>query len=354
MKKLFFIVGVLFLALPSVSFASTTYDVSVNGTSAVQFGNPANNSWIVEISGTYYFIKDNFNGAPSGNGVVNWNVYECPDSSCSSSNNISYNGNNPSFVTTISNYSSGAPVTCTDFTYTNFSTCSNSSQSRSVTSSSPSGCTGGSPVLSQSCSAPVAEPYNVSVNGASAVPFGNPANNSWKFVIDGVYYTAKDNFNGAPSGDGVVGWNIYRCSDSTCSSSENISYNGSNPDFVTTISGYGVEPTPPLLTSSLFETFLLSLRNNSYQIVLLLISLYAIWLGVKIIKRVLHLQNTGWEFDSSGRGGHFDATRVSDYLDERDERQHKKSTDELVRETDYWIKENDRIDASYKNGTRGK
>jgi len=42
------------------------------------------------------------------------------------------------------------PVTCTSFTYSAWSACSSSgTQTRTVASSSPSGCTGGSPVLSQ-------------------------------------------------------------------------------------------------------------------------------------------------------------------------------------------------------------
>src|SRR3989344_3205966 len=44
------------------------------------------------------------------------------------------------------------PQTCTSFTYSAYGTCqSNNTQSRTVTSSSPSECTGGSPVTTQSC-----------------------------------------------------------------------------------------------------------------------------------------------------------------------------------------------------------
>jgi len=50
-------------------------------------------------------------------------------------------------------------VTCTSFTYSAWGTCSASgSQSRTVTSSAPAGCTGGSPVLTQSCTPPVTNP----------------------------------------------------------------------------------------------------------------------------------------------------------------------------------------------------
>jgi mono/diheme cytochrome c family protein len=45
--------------------------------------------------------------------------------------------------------------TCTSFTYSAWGTCTNGTQTRTVTSASPTGCTGGSPVLSQSCTAPL-------------------------------------------------------------------------------------------------------------------------------------------------------------------------------------------------------
>ncbi len=45
-----------------------------------------------------------------------------------------------------------APTTCTSFTYSAWGACQpNGTQTRTVVSSSPAGCTGGSPVLSHSC-----------------------------------------------------------------------------------------------------------------------------------------------------------------------------------------------------------
>ncbi|MEK7072520.1 MAG: hypothetical protein AAB969_03035 [Patescibacteria group bacterium] len=45
------------------------------------------------------------------------------------------------------------PPTCTSWTYSSWSTCqSNGTQTRTVVSSSPSSCTGGNPILTQSCS----------------------------------------------------------------------------------------------------------------------------------------------------------------------------------------------------------
>ena len=45
----------------------------------------------------------------------------------------------------------GGGETCTSFTYSSWSTCSGANQTRTVVSSSPEGCTGGSPVLIQTC-----------------------------------------------------------------------------------------------------------------------------------------------------------------------------------------------------------
>jgi hypothetical protein len=45
-----------------------------------------------------------------------------------------------------------APATCTSWTYSDWSACNASStQTRTIATSSPAGCAGGSPVLSQSC-----------------------------------------------------------------------------------------------------------------------------------------------------------------------------------------------------------
>ena len=52
----------------------------------------------------------------------------------------------------------GVPVigvntnTCTSFTYSSWTSCSGGVQTRTVSTQSPTGCTGGTPVLSQSCS----------------------------------------------------------------------------------------------------------------------------------------------------------------------------------------------------------
>lgn len=55
------------------------------------------------------------------------------------------------------------PNMCTSFTYSAWGACSSGSQSRTVTTSSPSGCTGGSPVLTQSCTGGGGSPITVDV-----------------------------------------------------------------------------------------------------------------------------------------------------------------------------------------------
>ncbi|HSO33057.1 MAG TPA: cytochrome c [Labilithrix sp.] len=54
------------------------------------------------------------------------------------------------------------PTTCTSFTYSAWGACQpNSTQTRTVATSSPAGCTGGAPVLSQACT------YTPPVDGAA-------------------------------------------------------------------------------------------------------------------------------------------------------------------------------------------
>lgn len=47
-----------------------------------------------------------------------------------------------------------SPVTCTSFTYSDWGICQNGTQTRTVIASFPSGCTGGNPVLTQTCTSP--------------------------------------------------------------------------------------------------------------------------------------------------------------------------------------------------------
>ena len=60
------------------------------------------------------------------------------------------------------------PATCTAFTYSTWGTCANGLQTRTVQTSSPSGCTGGSPVLSQTCTSTPPPPATCSAFTYSA------------------------------------------------------------------------------------------------------------------------------------------------------------------------------------------
>lgn len=64
---------------------------------------------------------------------------------------------------------STGPVTCTGFNYSGWSACVNGTQTRTITSATPTNCTGGNPLLSQSCTI-VPNPNecgNMDVNGDS-------------------------------------------------------------------------------------------------------------------------------------------------------------------------------------------
>jgi hypothetical protein len=64
-----------------------------------------------------------------------------------------------SVTVTVNNPPPPQPVTCTTFTYSDWSTCSpGGTQTRTVTSSAPSGCVGGSPLTSQTCTPPPVDP----------------------------------------------------------------------------------------------------------------------------------------------------------------------------------------------------
>lgn len=74
---------------------------------------------------------------------------------------------------------SNPSATCTSWTYGDWSSCSGGYQTRSVISSSPSGCTGGNPVLGQSCQA--AGGGGSSGGSASAGQAAAPSCSSWTY-----------------------------------------------------------------------------------------------------------------------------------------------------------------------------
>jgi PKD repeat protein len=96
------------------------------------------------------------------------------------------------FGTASKQLDSPPPPTCTDFTYSAWSACVNGQQTRTVISSSPAGCVGGNPVLTQSCNQPPvanagpdqSTKTNTSVKfdgRASKDPDGTIAKYAWNF-----------------------------------------------------------------------------------------------------------------------------------------------------------------------------
>ena len=79
------------------------------------------------------------------------------------------------------------PTTCTSFTYSAWSSCTNSSQTRTVTSSLPFSCTGGTPITTQSCSVtpPVIPPtgsriFYIDYSTGSDANSGTTKSSPWK------------------------------------------------------------------------------------------------------------------------------------------------------------------------------
>lgn len=78
-------------------------------------------------------------GNCQSNGIQSRTVNSSSPSGCS--------GGNP-ILTQSCTYT---PPTCTSFTYSDWSTCANNQQTRTITSSQPANCVGGNPTLNQSC-----------------------------------------------------------------------------------------------------------------------------------------------------------------------------------------------------------
>ena len=84
---------------------------------------------------------------------------------------------------------SKSATTCTSFTYSAWSTCTNNSQSRTVLTSYPSGCTGGTPILTQSCNSgipPVLSITNITADTGYiyATYKNNGTTTDGKFIVE--------------------------------------------------------------------------------------------------------------------------------------------------------------------------
>lgn len=108
------------------------------------------------------------------------------------------------------------PQTCTSFTYS-WGTCTNGTQTGTVTSSSPAGCTGGSPVTTQSC-----------VVAGQINPSGNSTTYRVRKDGTGDFTTIQQAVNQAKPGDTVI---VY-----------NGDYSVTEPPFTSVMSGTADKP----------------------------------------------------------------------------------------------------------------
>lgn len=87
------------------------------------------------------------------------------------------------WTTTITLLSLNESSTCTSWSYSNWSTCTNGQQIRTITTSSPSGCTGGNPITTQSCNTNSNTISNVQIQTTQ-----NSAKITWNSYIDDISY----------------------------------------------------------------------------------------------------------------------------------------------------------------------
>jgi len=152
-------------ATTPVAITPTTAALTTGGTVTFSANQPV--SWTV--------VEGSAGGAVSSTGVYTApstaGTYHVQATSTASPAN--------STTATVSVTSSTSSVTCTSFTYSAWSACSSSgTQTRTVTSSSPAGCTGGSPVLTQSCTPSSSGTYDDIVLADKAVAFWGMRNTS--------------------------------------------------------------------------------------------------------------------------------------------------------------------------------
>ena len=75
------------------------------------------------------------------------------------------------------------PPTCTSFTYSGWGECVDGAQTRTVSSSSPEGCVGGNPSLSQSCVVPPPPPPTTATIGCVTVSLASVEGNTFCYQV---------------------------------------------------------------------------------------------------------------------------------------------------------------------------
>jgi len=153
MKKLlgFTVSVMLLLGLSSTGYAYSSYLTSFLSTYPGTSGSALNSCVLCHVNPAGGGTRNSYGNAYANVGH-NYKTIEPLDSDGDGYTNITeinartFPGNASSHPS-----SGGGSTTCTSFTYSAWGTCTNGTQTRTVISSSPSGCTGGNPVLTQSC-----------------------------------------------------------------------------------------------------------------------------------------------------------------------------------------------------------
>lgn len=134
---------------PTVSITSPANNANVLGTINIT----ANASDAVGVAKVEFYVDSSMKSSDTSSPYsysldttsLNDGAHQLVAKAYDAANNV---GTSPTITINVNN---ATPVTCTSFTYSAWSTCINGTQTRTVTSSSPTGCTGGNPILTQSC-----------------------------------------------------------------------------------------------------------------------------------------------------------------------------------------------------------
>ena len=152
MKKILGItvLTILLVGTGSMGYAYSTYLSSFTSTYAGTSTSVLNTCGLCHVNPAGGGTRNSY-GTAYANAGHNFKTIEPLDSDGDGYTNIT-EINARTFPGDATSHPGGGTTTCSSFTYGAWGTCTNGTQTRLVASSSPSGCTGGTPVLSQACS----------------------------------------------------------------------------------------------------------------------------------------------------------------------------------------------------------
>jgi len=182
----------------SQSCTAPTYTITYNGNGNTGGAVPVDSHKYTNGS-TATFLGNTGNLTKTGYTFSGWGW--------NSGDNSSYPPNDPTVWLTgtpynVVVYARWIPAVCTSFTYSAWSTCSaDGTQTRTVSTSSPTNCTGGTPVVSQSCTASFTVIYDGNGNTGGSVPV-----DSTKYIYGGIVTLKGNTGNLTKTGYTFAGW----------------------------------------------------------------------------------------------------------------------------------------------------